>query len=39
MKSAMTAGIDVAVPLRVYSTPNLGLRLKPDTLRTMRELR
>ena len=37
MKSAMTAGIDVAVPLRVYSTPNLGLRLKPDTLRTMRE--
>ena len=37
LKSAMTSGIDVAVPLRVYCTPNIGLRLRPDTLKAMKE--
>ena len=36
LNSAMISGIDLAVPLREYSTPNIGLRLKPDTIKAMR---
>ena len=37
LNSAMTSAIDMAVPLRKYTTPNIGIRLKPDTLKAMRE--
>ena len=33
----MSPGIDVGVPLREYTTPNIRLRLKPDTLNSMME--
>ena len=36
LKAASTAAINVAVPLRTYTTPNLGVRLKADTLKAMR---
>ena len=36
LKEATTAAIDVAVPLKKYTTPNLDVRLKPDTRAAMK---
>ena len=36
LKAAMSAAVDVSVPLRTYCTPNLGVRLKPDTRKVMK---
>ena len=36
LTTALKAGIDIAVPVRSYHTPNLGVRLKKDTRAVMR---
>ena len=37
IQDATTAAVDYAVPVREYSTPNLGVRLKADTRAVMRQ--
>ena len=36
LEEAVTAALDTSVPVRVFSTPNVDVRLKPDTIRAMR---
>ena len=36
LEEAVTAALDVSVPVKVFTTPNMDVRLRQDTLRAMR---